>query len=203
MVFKSKKGYYEIITNFKNAFNLANFEEAYIEECFDKYPYVVGDLSDNILRLKGFSTDAKNSNFYKNIDTYIEESCAFEAPYYVLRRITSDDEYKRIEAKNKPVNEGKEIVHKTLEKENFDKESLVLESTPKAKPRIVLDSNKFNKVPIGVLPADLKEGTEVEEKTVTVITASEGFVPKPKNNNFNNNRKRNRDKKKNQNRKEV
>lgn len=120
-----------------------------------------------------------------------------------MRRITSDDEYKRIEAKNKPVNEGKEIVHKTLEKENFDKESLVLESTPKAKPRIVLDSNKFNKVPIGVLPADLKEGTEVEEKTVTVITASEGFVPKPKNNNFNNNRKRNRDKKKNQNRKEV
>lgn len=65
MVFKSKKGYYEIITNFKNAFNLANFEEAYIEECFDKYPYVVGDLSDNILRLKGFSTDAKILIFIK------------------------------------------------------------------------------------------------------------------------------------------
>lgn len=204
MVFKSKKGYYEMLVNFKDAFNLTIFEEAYIEECFDKYPYVVGDLSDNILRLKGFSTDAKSPNFFRNIEKYIEESCAFEAPYYILRRVHSEEEYKNLEAKNKPVDLGKPIAHQTLEKENFDKETLVLESTPKEKPRIVLDPNKLNRVPIGTLPSELKEGIEPEEKTVTVITASEGFVPNQKRPfNNNNNRKKNKDKRRNSNRKEV
>ena len=60
MVFKSKKGYYQLIADFKKAFDIEIFEHTYVEECFDRYPYIVGDLSDGKLRLKGFTTDDKD-----------------------------------------------------------------------------------------------------------------------------------------------
>ena len=199
MVFKCKKGYYELIKNFKDAFNLANFEEAYIEECFDKYPYVVGDLSDSLLRLKGFNTDSKSPNFFKNIDKYITESCAFEAPYFILKRIHNDEEYNKLEAKNTPTDLGPEINHLVIQKENFDKDSLVLESHPGKKPNIILDMNRINAIPKGTLPSDIRDDNDTEEKTTTTVSSSDGFIPPKRNNNGNNNRNNNRNKNNNTN----
>ena len=199
MVFKCKKGYYELIKNFKDAFNLATFEEDYIEECYDKYPYIVGDLSDGLLRIKGFSTDSKSPNFFKNIDKYITESCAFEAPYFVLKRIHNDEEYNKLEAKNTPVDLGPEINHLVIQKENFDKESLVLESHPAKKPNIILDMNRINSIPKGTLPSDLRDNDDNEEKTTTTVSSSDGFVPVKRNNNQYHNKNKNNNKRKNNN----
>jgi len=54
MLIKSSKGLYKVEKNYREAFNLEMFQDKYIEECFDKYQYIVGDFSSNILRLKGF-----------------------------------------------------------------------------------------------------------------------------------------------------
>ncbi len=187
MVIKSRKGIYELVSVFKDAFNLEKFEEAYIEECFDKYPYIVGDLSDGLLRLKGFTTDSKKENYYKDIPSYIEKSCVFEAPYYVLRRTKNANEIDSL--KDKEVNNIPTPKHLVIEKENYDKENLILENSNKNKPKIVLDMNRINEVPLGKLPSELAVN-EDEKDDVTTVVASEGFVP-PKR-DFNNNRKKNR-----------
>lgn len=175
MVIKSRKGNYELVTVFKDAFNLEKFEEAYIEECFDKYPFIVGDLSDNILRLKGFSLEPKRPNYYKNIDNYLAKSCAFEAPYYILRRIKNPNELESLKDKEPQIIALPK--RESITKENFDKDSLVLEQSEKNKPNIVLDLNRINEVPLGKLPADLKMTEDREENNVTTVVASEGFVP--------------------------
>ncbi len=174
MIIKSKKGNYELLTIFKNSFDLEKFEEAYIEECFDKYPYIVGDISDGILRLKGFSVDSKKSNYYKNIDTYISKSCAFEAPYYILRRIKNPVELETL--KDKEPNVIAIPNRETLEKENFDKDSLILESSIKNKPNIVLNIERINNISIGQLPQELRNSDDKEENITTVVS-SDGFVP--------------------------
>ncbi len=191
MTIKSRKGLYEIVAVFKDAFNLEKFEECYIEECLDKYPYIVGDLSDGLLRLKGFSFDARKENYYKNIPAYLEKSCVFEAPYYILRRLKDETEYEKL--KDKPINIIPIPNHLVIDKENFDKESLNLESSKKNKPNIILDINRINEVPLGKLPLDLKENDEVLDNNVTTVVASEGFVPvKREFNNRKNYRKKGR-----------
>lgn len=188
MVIKSRKGTYELVAVFKDAFNLEKFEECYIEECLDKYPYIVGDLSDGLLRLKGFSLDGKKDNYYKNMRSYIEKSCVFEAPYYILRRIKNLKEVESLESKEPNVVPVPQ--HLVLNKENFDKENLVLESSSKNKPNIILDLNRINEVPLGQLPDDLKDDKE-QADDVTTVVASDGFVPvKREFNNRKKNRKR-------------
>ena len=59
MLIDSRKGRYKVESNYRDAFRLEAFEEKYIEECFDKYLYIVGDISSGILRLKGFDTNPK------------------------------------------------------------------------------------------------------------------------------------------------
>lgn len=91
MVVETKFGAYEIIKNFKDAFDIVKFEERYIEEIYDKYDVLVGDVSSGILRIKGFALDAKkleNSEANaKFIPDYLSESCAYGCPFYILQRI--------------------------------------------------------------------------------------------------------------------
>ena len=62
MVVETKFGTYEIIKNVKDAFDIAKFEERYIEECFDRFEVLVGDVSSGILRIKGFSANDKEND---------------------------------------------------------------------------------------------------------------------------------------------
>ena len=71
MIIDCKKGKYIVDTNFRNAFRLDVFEEKYIEECFDRYIYIVGDVSSGILRLKGFDTNPKSKNYFQDYITDI------------------------------------------------------------------------------------------------------------------------------------
>lgn len=206
MLIDSKKGQYKVESNYRDAFRLDVFEEKYIEECFDKYLYIVGDISSGILRLKGFDANPKSKNYYGFIEDYLELSCAMGCPYYILKRIQSDKEYQHeLQNPSEPKADGF-VIH-SLTKENFDKEGIILETTPKENPTIILESEKLNQIPKGELTGDLKEmvkqedqasspsrAVEKQEASQSYVSSSPGFVPNQnKRNHFNkNNKKRNK-----------
>ena len=211
MVFKCAKGMFELKRNYREAFNLEAFQAKYLEEYFDKDMYIVGDISSESLRLKGFNTDPKSENYFGFIEDYLEISCAFGCPFFVLRRVKTEEEYHKLEKENAPVDtEDDRITIHPMQKENFDKESLILKTSQKGKPNIVIDPRKINAIPKGELPLDLKDDNDSssqskkkdskaeEEKVVvtqTFVSASEGFDPSKmkdrRKNNDNKDRKKN------------
>ena len=81
---------YEIIKDYKNAFDLADFTSHYTD-FFSDYDYLVGDIAYNKLRLKGFY-DAKNKkvnkiNNYRDLDKYLSDYCATDCKYFILKKI--------------------------------------------------------------------------------------------------------------------
>ena len=100
-----------------------------------------------------------------------------------------------------------------LVKENFDKESLSLNSTPKDKPKINIDMEKINSLPKGNLPdylkddntsKEVKQAKEPQVQTQTYVSSSNGFDPSKVQNrnqfNHNNDKFNQNKKKKNHNR---
>ncbi len=84
---ETKFGNFEILKDYKEAFNKEQFEEKYVDVAFDRYIYLVGDIASGLLRIKGFSQDPKSVNGYKKIPDYLNESCNRNCPYFVLKRI--------------------------------------------------------------------------------------------------------------------
>lgn len=207
MLFRCEKGMFLVQENYRDAFNLEMFISKYIEECFDKYLYLVGDISSGVLRLKGFDSSPKSSSYIGNVRDYLETSCSFGCPYYLLKRVKSEAEYEHllnIEKNKKPVIEKPLIT--PIQKENFDKESLILKSNPKTKVKIVIDPNKINQMPQGHLPKDLEEIINQEAKeiktkeevvvvqTASYVSASPDFDPSKIKRNHNNDLKNNNNK---------
>lgn len=87
MIIETKYGKFELLKNEREAFDIAKFEAKYLPEYFDKYAYLVGDIADDILRLKGFALDSKSANYFHYIPEYITESCAYNCKYYILKRV--------------------------------------------------------------------------------------------------------------------
>lgn len=87
---ETKYGTYEMLTNEKDSFILEQFESRYISEVYDKYTYILGDLSGGLLRLKGFSSDSKSKNYFHQIPDFLNEACAYQCGYFVLKRIKID-----------------------------------------------------------------------------------------------------------------
>ena len=79
---ETEHGNYEIIKDYKEALEVKTFNERYINY-LDKYLYIVGDYSADMLRFKGFT----KSN-YETIPDYLIESCTPNAPYFVLKRLS-------------------------------------------------------------------------------------------------------------------
>ena len=206
MVLKTPKGIYNLTHNFRDAFNMEDFLSKYIEEVFDKDLVIVGDISSGILRLKGFDSNPSSKSYVGLMEKYFNTSYVIGSPFFILKRIENDEECNKIE-KDKSLSEvdttGFTIT--PIEKENFDKESLVLKSTPKNRPHIVLDLRKINELPRGYLPQDLKEEAikennknnqipksimpKEDENTQVYVSSSSDFDPSKKENrghNFNN-----------------
>lgn len=81
---------YELITNYRDAFN----EEEFISKCTDyfyDYDYIVGDIAYNKLRLKGFydktNKKVKKINNFNNLEEYLKTNCANDCKYFVVKRI--------------------------------------------------------------------------------------------------------------------
>ncbi len=78
---ETEHGNFEIIKNYRDALDVPKFNERYVDY-LDRYEYIVGDVSADMLRLKGFTESTKNT-----IPDYLMESGTPNAPYYVLKRI--------------------------------------------------------------------------------------------------------------------
>ena len=84
---------YELIKDYKNGFNLDEFQNSYTDY-FEDYDYVVGDIAYSKLRLKGFydsqNKKVKEINNYDNLNKYLEEDCAVDCLYFILKKIKDE-----------------------------------------------------------------------------------------------------------------
>lgn len=80
---------YELIKEYKDAFNLEEVTSLFTDYFYD-FDYILGDYAYNKLRLKGFyennNKKATDINKYDYIDEYIKNYCAYECRYFVLKR---------------------------------------------------------------------------------------------------------------------
>ena len=81
---------YELIENYKDAFNEDEFRNRYTSY-FEEYDYIVGDIAYSKLRLKGFNNN-KNKLFnkindYSKVKEYIKNNCAYGCKYFILKKI--------------------------------------------------------------------------------------------------------------------
>jgi len=80
---------YEVIKNYKDAFNEEEFKEKCTDYFYD-YDYIVGDIAYGKLRLKGFydekSKKVNKINNFKNLDTYLKNNCATDCKYYIVKK---------------------------------------------------------------------------------------------------------------------
>lgn len=81
---ETEHGNFEIIKDYKEALEIKIFNERYVEY-LDKYTYIVGDYSADMLRFKGFSEESKQT-----IPDYLMESATPNAPYFVLKRLNKE-----------------------------------------------------------------------------------------------------------------
>lgn len=84
------KNKYELIKDVKEGFNLEAITEKYTEY-FQDFDYIVGDWAYGKLRLKGFN-EKNNPNYKKlndkdNIETYINDYCAYGCKWFVIHKI--------------------------------------------------------------------------------------------------------------------
>lgn len=87
---KVEENSYELIENYKEGFNLEDFQNRYTPY-FEEYDYILGDYAYSSLRLKGFCEKEnkifKPINDYQKIKDYIKDSCAYDCKYFILRKI--------------------------------------------------------------------------------------------------------------------
>ena len=90
MIIEVENKKYELIKNYKDAFDKEEFTNRYTDYFYD-YDYIVGDIAYGKLRLKGFY-DEKNKkvnkiNNYKFLDKYLKNNCANDCKYFIIKKI--------------------------------------------------------------------------------------------------------------------
>ena len=89
MIIEVEDKKYELIKNYKDAFDKDEFILKYTDYFYD-YDYIVGDIAYGKLRLKGFYDDKNKKvnkiNNYKNLDNYLKNNCANECKYFILKK---------------------------------------------------------------------------------------------------------------------
>ncbi len=89
MMFVLNDNNYELIKDYKGAFNLEEVK-GLITDYFNDYDYILGDYAYNKLRLKGFYDDdnkkATDINKISTVDEYIQKYCAYECRYFILKK---------------------------------------------------------------------------------------------------------------------
>lgn|SRR5690554_1746605 len=87
MIIETEHGIFELVKNHREAFDLLKFNEKYVDVAFDRYPFLVGDISADILRIKGFNSDPKSPRGFNAIPDYLNESCNINAAFFILKRV--------------------------------------------------------------------------------------------------------------------
>lgn len=78
---ETEHGNFVVLKNYKEAFEVKPFNERYVDY-LDQYPFIVGDISAEKLRLKGFTEDD-----YQFIPDFLMESAVPNAPYFIVKRV--------------------------------------------------------------------------------------------------------------------
>lgn len=156
MVIKSQKGYFEILKNVREAFDINKFESLYIEELYDNYEYLVLDIADLKMRIKGFGSK-NNACSYEYIMDYVVESCNYLAPFAILKRVdeTYYDAHKS-DAMRESITSPLGVIQ-TIEKENFDKTQISFEHTKSNEKNIDLSNINVSQIKLYDLPEDIRE----------------------------------------------
>ena len=79
---ETNHGPFELIKDYREALDIKTFNDRYVDY-LDRYIYIVGDYSGDILRLKGFQESNKQT-----ISDYLMESTTPGAPYFILKRLS-------------------------------------------------------------------------------------------------------------------
>lgn len=79
-------GNFELIKDYREALDIKSFNDRYVD-WLDRYMYVVGDISGEKLRLKGFTEKT-----VRHIQDYLMESTPPNCPYFILKRLTPPQE---------------------------------------------------------------------------------------------------------------
>ena len=81
---------YNLIKDYKEAFNLEEFTQRYTEY-FKDYDYIVVDIAYSKLRLIGFYNKSNKKvnkiNNYQNVDKYLIDNCANDCKYFILEKV--------------------------------------------------------------------------------------------------------------------
>ncbi len=88
---------YEILTNVKDALDIEMLKEKY-DPFLDQYDYLVGDISSEHLRLKGFYDEKDRVAIDKKANAivdYLEEYCNPGSAYFVLR-LAQENQIKKV-----------------------------------------------------------------------------------------------------------
>lgn len=107
MIVETEHGKFDLIKNYRDAFDVVSFNARYVDVTFKQYDYLVGDVSSGILRLKGFRDNERGKTSYNLIPDYLNDSCNYNVPYFILKRIKEEKadgkRSKRSTRKNKTV----------------------------------------------------------------------------------------------------
>ena len=87
MIIETKFGKFNLLKNYRDAYDRDAFEKRYFPELYDKFSFIVGDISSEKLRLRGFSKHRNDPRFYRNIPIYLAENCNMNTAYYILERV--------------------------------------------------------------------------------------------------------------------
>lgn len=92
-IIEVEKQKYELIKDYRDGFELQEFQNCYTDY-FEDYDYLVGDIAYNKLRLKGFydpqNKKVKEINNYKNLKKYLDEDCAVDCRYFILKKLKDE-----------------------------------------------------------------------------------------------------------------
>ena len=123
---------YEIIANVKDALDIEMLKEKY-DPYLDQYDYLVGDVSSEHLRLKGFYDENDRVAIDKKANAivdYLEEYCNPGSAYFILR-LAQENQIKKIafgrQNKRKSTNNNRYRASAlTLKKDAFIKQRLAV-----------------------------------------------------------------------------
>jgi len=89
---------YTILKEFRTEFNADQFNDKVVQILL-KYDFIVGDYADDHLRLKGFYHDKRRdvdaNKKASKMERYINESCNYMCPHYILEKIRATPQRKK------------------------------------------------------------------------------------------------------------
>ncbi|MDO4814431.1 MAG: DUF1027 domain-containing protein [Gemella sp.] len=88
LFFEMENHKFELIFNYKDAFDKDLFFEKYVD-LFDDKDFIVGDISYEKLRLTGFviTNQQNNPRNIDNLEDFILEYCNLGCPFFVVKRV--------------------------------------------------------------------------------------------------------------------